>query len=573
MPYASAQFSASPSSAPPVAAALIRGPLALAMAGLALLLPALAGAGTPTPEAEACAALQVLDYADEVGAAVRFGVAQAVPATGDQPALCRVTGTIAPGAGFEARLPEARWNGKLLVTGCANLCGAILESGFGDALARGYAVASTDMGHGGEQSDASWALDNPAAEADFGHRATHVTTRLAKALVDRYYGARPEFAYFRGCSTGGRQGLVAASRYPDDFDGIIAGAPFHQALSVPHMAWAVAANTAADGSPVLGAREFDLLGAAALAACDARDGLQDGVIGDPEGCSFDPASLACPAAGDAPCLTPAQVSAAAKIYAGPRTSTGQPLSLYPAGAPVGSEFTWAKALLPASDAPAYFSFIVQNWSRYLAYEPDPPAGPGPIAFDFDRDPKRLRATTAVAGFRPDLQRFRARGGRLILYHGWVDESLMPAHTLDYWRRVTDRMGGPAALAEVARLYMVPGMLHCGGGPGAAEIDFLTALERWVEDDSPPDRLVATHVRAPVPTYGRQPRFPLPAAEVEFTRPVFPYPEVARYSGAGDPQAAASFIRQPPAAPGPAAVIPVVMPPAPAGAKPPATGKR
>jgi feruloyl esterase len=543
-------------------------PRAGSLALLCLLLPTLADGETSTPDAEACAALQVLDYADDVGAPVRFEAARDVPAAGDQPALCRVAGTIAPSVGFEARLPLAGWNGKLLVTGCANLCGAILESGFGDALARGYAVATTDLGHRGEQSDATWALNNPAAEADFGHRATHVTTLLAKSLVDRFYGARPRFAYFRGCSTGGRQGLVAASRYPEDFDGIIAGAPFHQALSVPHMAWAVAANSAADGSPVLGAREFDLLGAAALAACDARDGLQDGVIGDPEGCPFDPSSLACPAARDDRCLTPAQVSAAAKIYAGPRTSTGAPLSLYPAGAPVGSESTWARALLPTDGGPAYFAFIVQNWSRYLAYQPDP-SGTGSIPFDFDRDPQRLRATTAVAGFRPDLRRFRARGGRLILYHGWADESLMPAHTLDYWRRATGRMGGPAALAEVARLYMVPGMLHCGGGPGAAEIDFLAALERWVEDEVAPDMLVAARVREPVPTYLRQPRFPLPAADVLFTRPVFPYPEVAGYAGQGDAQAASSFHRRPPAAPGPAAVITAATPPVPDPAESPA----
>jgi feruloyl esterase len=524
----------------PVAA--IRG-LALA---LTLALPVAGNAAEPPLDAEACAALQALDYAADVGAAVRFAATAALPAAGDQPALCRVAGTIAPTVGFEARLPVSGWNGKLLVTGCTNLCGSILATGFEDALARGYAVASTDLGHRGDQSDATWALNNPAAEADYGHRATHVTTLLAKALVAAYYGARPGFSYFRGCSTGGRQALVAAGRYPDDFDGIIAGAPFHQTLSVPHMAWAVAANTAADGSPILGRPQFGLLARAALAACDGGDGLEDGVIGDPEGCAFDPGTLACGAEGSGECLDSAQVAAARKIYAGPRTSAGESLSLYPGGAPVGSEPTWAQMLLPADGRPAWFAFVVQNWSRYLAYAPDP-AGPGPFGFDFDRDPARLRATAAVVGFRPDLRAFRARGGRLILYHGWADESLMPAHTLDYWRRATDTLGGPAALAELARLYMVPGMLHCGGGPGAAEIDFLTALERWVEDGAAPDALIAKRVREPVPTYVRQPRFPLPAGQVLFERPVFPYPDVAEYAG-GDAALAASFRRRPPRVP-------------------------
>jgi feruloyl esterase len=321
------------------------------------------------------------------------------------------------------------------------------------------------------------------------------------------------------------------------------------------MAWAVAANTAADGSPVLGRRQFDLLARAALAACDGRDGLEDGVIGDPEGCDFEPGSLACRGDGQDECLDPAQVAAAVKIYAGPRTSTGQPLSLYPGGAPVGSEASWAQMLLPADGRPAYFAFIVQNWSRHLAYVPDPP-GPGPFVFDFDRDPARLRATDAVAGFRPDLRRFGALGGRLILYHGWADESLMPAHTLDYWRRLTDHMGGPAALAEVARLYLLPGVLHCGGGPGAAGIDFLTALERWVEGGVAPDALVAARLREPVPTYVRQPRFPLPPEQVLFERPVFPYPEVAEYAGSGDPASASSFRRRPPSVPmAPAAAVP------------------
>jgi feruloyl esterase len=480
---------------------------------------------------------------------VRFGTTSAVDAAGGQPAYCRIAGRIEPAVGFEVRLPRSGWNGKLLVTGCANLCGYVNSAGLAEGLARGYAVATTDMGHQGDPADARWALNNPQAEIDFGHRATHLTTRLAKALVAAYFGNAPEYAYFNGCSTGGRQGLVAAWRYPGDFDGIVAGAPFNQALSVPHMAWVLAANAGADGKPLLGAREFTWLAEAALADCDAGDGLPDGVIGDPERCRFDPAQLACGADGRAGrCLTAAQVNAATRIYAGPRNSAGQALVTYaPGGAPVGSEPSWAASLLPRGAAPAFFDFVVQNWSRHLAYEPDP-AGPGPWRFDFDRDPQRLRATVQVAGFRPELDAFRRRGGRLIVYHGWSDESLMPAHTLDYWRELGERLGGDAARAELARLYMVPGMGHCAGGPGFTAVDYLGALERWVEADEAPDELTAARVPAtPVATPAGAPAGPLPTGAVTARRPLYPYPDVAVYRGSGNPDSAGSFVRRSPGA--------------------------
>ena len=491
----------------------------------------------------ACAALKAIDFSEATGAAVRLLEVETLPAAGDQPALCRVGGFIAPQVGFELRLPVQGWNGKLLVTGCSNLCGVLQIQGMEDARARGYATATTDMGHRSDSpADARWAWNNPELEKDFGHRATHVTTLAAKEIVASYYGDKPDYSYLRGCSTGGRQGLVAAERYPDDYDGIIAGAPFNQGLSVPHMAWVMASNSDADGQPILQRAEFELLGKAVLATCDADDGLVDGVLGNPEACRFKPGTLACPAETAATgarvkaagsCLTAAQVEAAEKIYAGPRDRKGRPWSS--GGSPVGSEFMWEKLLLaqptptPLGKMP-YFEFIVRNWSQYLAYQPDPPvpavSAEPPPAFNFDTGRQQLAATIAVAGFRPELERFRALGGRLLVYHGWVDESLMPAHTLDYWREAGRRMGGNARLGEFARLYMVPGMLHCGGGPGAADIDYLSALERWVEKDEAPAALLAHKARNAVPTLVHQPRFPLPPATVEYTRPVYPYPDVA-----------------------------------------------
>ena len=484
-------------------------------------------------EGFACDALKAIDLSEATGAGVRLTEVGLLPPAGDQPALCRVSGFIDPQVGFEIRMPVSGWNGKLLVTGCSNLCGILQIQGMEDALARGYAAATTDTGHRtGDPSDARWAWNNPALEADFGHRAVHVTTLAAKEVVADYYGDRPDYAYFRGCSTGGRQALVAAERYPEDFDGIIAGAPFNQSLSVPHMAWVLASNTGPDGEPLLKRAEFGLLGKAALEACDPQDGRVDGVIGDPEACGFKPESLLCPATGTAPrgCLAPAQVEAAKRIYGGPRTSTGTAWSS--GGSPVGSEFMWEKFLLAPPGKVPYFQFIVQNWSRYLAWVPDPPVPSSspqgnpasalpPV--DFDAGPGQFAATAAVTGFRPDLARFHARGGRLLAYHGWADESLMPAHTLDYWRQARRRLGA-GQLDEFARLFMVPGMLHCGGGPGAADIDYLTALERWVEAGEAPASLVAHKVKNAVPTSVRQPRFPLPPATVEYTRPVYPWPQ-------------------------------------------------
>jgi feruloyl esterase len=442
--------------------------------------------------------------------------------------------------GFEIRMPVDGWNGKLLVTGCSNLCGILQIQGMEDALARGYAAATTDTGHRtGDPSDARWAWNNPALEADFGHRAVHVTTLAAKEAVANYYGDRPAYSYFRGCSTGGRQALVAAERYPEDYDGIIAGAPFNQSLSVPHMAWVLESNRGPDGEPLLKAAEFRLLGKAALEACDPRDGQVDGVIGDPGACGFKPESLLCPATGPATgkstrgCLSAAQVEAANRIYGGPRTSAGKAWSS--GGSPVGSEFMWEKFLLAPPGKVPYFQFIVQNWSQYLAWVPDPPVPSSSVQAN--------PATAAVTGFRPDLERFRAHGGRLLVYHGWVDESLMPAHTLDYWREARQRLG-PERLDDFARLFMVPGMLHCGGGPGAADIDYLTALERWVESDEAPGSLLAHKVKDAVPTAVRQPRFPLPPASVEYTRPVYPWPRTAPLAAERDPNSSRLLPRQP-----------------------------
>ncbi len=510
-----------------------------AFAWVALLGAQGAGAaGQPTTPDE-CAVLAALEFSEGIGARVSLAAAGA-PAVGDIPARCRVTGSIAPEVGVEVWLPVEDWNGRLLVAGCYGLCGSIRADQMEDAAARGYATATTDGGHSDTKyPDGRWAYNNAALEDDFGYRAVHVTALLAKALIEAFYGNRQEQAYFRGCSTGGRQALVAAQRYPDDFDGIIAGAPFHQTLSVPHMIWADRANTGADGRPILTKPQLDLLRKAALAACDAADGQADGIIGDPLSCAFSPESLTCAEGAESACLTPGQVAAAVKIYHGPTNSAGRRLA--PFGATVGSESTWEQQLIGRDGKRPYFNVIGQNWLRYNAFEPDPPPEAGALVFDFDKDPARLAPAAARAGFEPALERFSARDGKLIIYHGWADESLQPAHTLDYWQKAVRDNGGAEGLARFARLFMLPGVQHCGGGPGAGDVDYLAALERWVENNQAPDVLVAWRVKDSAPITVRQPRFPR-AGELELKRPLFPYPDVARYSGRGDPLDPASYTR-------------------------------
>ncbi len=517
------------------------------LALVALFAPALLhGQETPvadvTEEIDECAVLAALDFDDTVGARVGLK-AELVPAGEGMPAHCRVSGSVAPEVGIEVWLPADNWNGKLLVTGCYGSCGTVRADQMEDAAARGYATATSDGGHSAQKyPDGGWAY-NTALEDEFGHRAVHVTTVLAKALITAYYGDHEAHAYFRGCSTGGRQGLVAAGRYPDDFEGIIAGAPFNQTLSVPAMIWAYRANIGADDKPILGKPQFELLHKAALAACDPSDGLVDGIIGDPEHCKVAPAALACAEGKTADCLTPEQVAASEKIYQGPANAAGQRLAAFgPFGAAPGSEPAWEQQLLAYDEGkPPVFLVISQAWLHHQAFEPDPPADAGTIGFDFDKDMPRVVAGAARAGFVPNLDRFSARDGRLIVHHGWADQTLQPAHTLAYWRELAAESGGAEGLDKFARLFMLPGVGHCGGGIGAGDVDYLTALERWVEKDEAPDVLIGWRTKESVPAAVRQPRFPL-AGEVQLKRPVFPYPATARYDGKGDPLDPASYQR-------------------------------
>lgn len=482
-----------------------------------------------------------------------------VPASGDLPAYCRVLGYVRPAINFEIRLPAEGWNGKFYEVGCGGFCGMLLSDapGFTNAanygLRRRYATATMDSGHWGAASpDGRWAYANPVAKVDWATRSVPEVAKLGKALVRAFYGRAQDHAYFAGCSTGGRMAAMEASRKATaaDFDGVIVGAPAldYTGLVATAFAWVVQANTWPDGKPILSAAKAKLAGDAAYAACDAKDGAKDGLIADPRRCDWKPAALQCKpgANSDADCLTAQEVGVLDKWYAGPRNSRGE--ALYPGGLPVGSEPNWGLWMFGAGPVPAFLPRFAQDFLRYMAFEPD--AGPTYEVrqFDFDRDPARLAAMAGLYNattFDPahpdalgntDFADFRQAGGKMIVYHGWADPLVTPFLTVAWYDAIARANGGADKARDFARLFMVPGMDHCGintAGPGIADtgIDPLTALERWVEQGEAPDALLATKADA--------------QGHTAWSRPVCAWPMQAAYGG-GDPKEPGSFRCEAPA---------------------------
>lgn len=516
------------------------GALAAVFLALLGLLPAAAQAPSSTAasgsgEAARCAALAGMRIDD-----TNLLSATAVPATGDLPAHCRVLGYVRPAINFELRLPLAGWNGKFYMTGCGGYCGKVLGDapGFTNALnyglRRGYAAATTDSGHWGTGStDGRWAWNNRLAEIDWGTRAVPEVTRVSKLLVNALYERPAAKSYFAGCSTGGRQALMEAQRFPDDFDGIIAGSPAldYTGLVATAMAWTTRANAGPDGKRLFDPAHTPLVQKAVAEACDGADGLKDGLVSDPRHCGFDPAKLQCAAGQNGPdCLGEAEVGVLKAWYAPPRNSRGE--SLYPGGIPLGSEPFWPVWLAGTAATPPLNPLFNRDFLRYMAFAEDPGEGYDPLTFDFDRDPPRLAAMGALYNAAsPDLARFRARGGKLIVYHGWADAIVTPERTVQWFEAASAAAGGRDAIAGTARLFMLPGFDHCGlsnAGPGIDQNGFdpLGALEAWVERGEAPAQLATTKTA----TGGQR----------LWSRPVCPWPQVPRHDGKGPVAEAASF---------------------------------
>jgi feruloyl esterase len=466
---------------------------------------------------------------------------ESVPAAGTLPAYCRFKGTIAPQINFELRLPVG-WNGKFLMQGCGGMCGWLNMGATEDSLEKRYAVVNTDMGHAGPPSVALWALDNRSAELDFAYRSTWATAVAARKIAETFYGTAAKRSYFNGCSTGGRQGMLAAQRFPELFDGIISGAPVlnQTGTGMLHLLWSARANVGADGKPILSTAQLKLVHDRVIAACDRQDGVADGLIPDPRACSFRVESLACRAGtSGADCLGPAEIGALRKLYDGASNSSGRLTWAGGGGLPLGSEYTWSPVFVNEAGkhgaiiaSPSMISQIVQAKAFYR----DPGTDMSQMDFDFERDPPRLALTEWFYNAQnPDLRRFKARGGKLLLYHGWDDTEVTPGNTVDYYETATRTMGGPDATRDFFRLFMVPGMGHCRRGNGADAIDYLDALERWVERGEAPEQLIAHKLVKEQSYLGLpRPRYPLKPEEYKWRRPVYAFPDVAVFSGKGDP---------------------------------------
>jgi hypothetical protein len=494
-----------------------------------------------------CTSLTHIDFADTMDAPTQITEASAEPASDQSPAYCRVRGYVAPAVGFVLVLPAKNWNGKFLEQGCGGFCGGDLPERIAsiwgkpvllDSLRRGYAFLIFDGGHVHGVLDALWAYNNPQAQFDFGIRAPHVAALAGKAITERYYNATPAKSYFTGCSSGGQQALSEAQRFPWDFDGIIAGAP-SPTFSGPMMNYLWAGRALAG---TINEADLRLIHETAVARCDMDDGVKDGIISDPQHCRFDPEELLCKAdRKEGNCLTAAQVAAVKKVYAGPMTSKGE--KLYTGGPLPGSELNW----ISESDAPsaAYVnhSGMPEPWAKeyfaYIGFIPAPGSSWRPDEFDFDRDYKRLRMAESLFGSadNPDLRKFKAAGGKLILYQGLQDQSDIPSDSIDYYETTERTLGDHSATQAFFRLFLIPGMNHCTGGAGAFAIDYLSYLEAWVEKRQAPEKMIGAHVVSN--DYSDWVKFPLAPSMLSFTRPIYPYPIRAKY-WKGDPNSAASF---------------------------------
>jgi feruloyl esterase len=487
-----------------------------------------AAASSRAADMPRCAAVMAEDFARVPDAPTQILAARDVAATGAVPAYCRIEGYIAGRIGLELRLPQSAWNGKTMFQGCGGYCGSLAQmEQCMDALRRGYACIHTDLGHVGSATDASWAYNNPQGEIDFYFRATHAAAQAGKAIVAAAYGALARRHYFQGCSTGGRQGLISAQRFPEDFDGIIVGAPAGvSAGGGLHLIWSALANLDRAGRPIMSDAKVPLLAEAVMAVCDARDGRTDGLIDDPRRCAFDPAALACTAGQDGDdCLTAAEIDVVRKIYAGARRATGE--RLYTATPMPGSEPAWVPVFIGAGGAKPGYYFFGGDFFRYLAFAEDPGPGWRPEDFDFQRDPPRMGYNRHLNNAAdPDLRAFKARGGKLIAYQGWRDTSVPPLAVVDYYEMVERVMGGHAATQDFFRLFMLPGVDHCAGGPGPSRLDLIAALEDWVERGRAPDALAAARIANDPGPLGTV-YFPLDPAAIELTRTIAPYPAPPR----------------------------------------------
>jgi feruloyl esterase len=435
------------------------------------------------------------------------------PAYKDLPAFCRVAATLKPSSDSDIKveiwLPASGWNHKFEAVGNGGWAGAISYGAMAEALRDGYVTSSTDTGHVG--ATGTFAPGHPEKLIDFGYRAVHEMTLKAKSVIDAFYGAATRMSYWNGCSTGGRQGLKEAQKFPDDYDGIVAGAAANPRTRLS--SWQIwLAQVVLDPHNYIPPSKYPVIHKAVLEACDAADGVKDGLIEDPTRCHFDPQTIQCKAADEPTCLTAGQVEAAKRMYTAPRNPrTNAPVYF---NVEPGSELGWAML----ARGPEPFSAATDQF-RYVVFKPDWDWH----TLNLDSDvalADQIDHETINAG-DPNIKAFLGHGGKLLMYHGWADPGVPPLASVNYYKTAVDTLGGEAKTSDSIRLFMVPGMGHCGGGEGPNTFDMMTAMASWREKGHAPERIIASRP-------GR-------------TRPLCAYPQVAKYKGTGSIDDADNFV--------------------------------
>jgi Tannase and feruloyl esterase len=501
-------------------------------------------AAPPSADAQRCAALATEDFEGLPDAPTRISSARLVdapPADPQSPGVlaspikqfCQVLGYVAPQNKFELRLPlPAQWNQRFHLTPCAGFCGGVNGNACNLTLARGYASITGNGGHdGGPGFDGVWAANNPNLQEDFAWRHNHVITIAGKAITTKFYGQPIARSYMSGCSKGGHAALMEAQRFPEDFDGLLSIAPVYDLTGrVIAGAWHAQAVADARGGSVLSNAVAETVHKSVLARCGAQAGVEEGLVTDPASCDWRPEMIACSATkSESGCLTDRQVGAVKHLMRPAINSKGEVVYAY--GDIAGTATEWAgwhygRGNNPAAPS-AYANYILHD--QFLKYMADPTVRKDvdPLKFDFDRGPASLaRARKLYDATSPDLRRFKSRGGKLLMWHGLSDAAILATSSIGYFEDVQKLMGGRAATVDFFRLFLVPGVHHCAGGPGLTDFDAVTLLENWVEKGEAPDVMIAARKVNGV---------------TERTRPIYPYPVLARYSGQGDPKQASSFV--------------------------------
>jgi hypothetical protein len=520
-----------------LAGSALAGAMAMAAPAAAKDCAQMAGQALPQGKVTAAVLVPAGEFKPPTGSAPPPGVAGA----GFQalPAFCRIQATLTPTPDSDIKvevwMPASGWNGKFVGIGNGVWAGTISYFELGGPLSRGYAVAATDTGHAGNGLSADWAVGHPEKLTDFGYRAVHDMTVAAKAAVTDFYGSGPKLSYWNSCSTGGRQGLMEAFRFPEDYDAISAMAPANPMTDLMTQSlWTGYQAVRAPGAGLSPAK-LAVAHKAYLAECDDKDGLKDGLVSAPRACAFDPAVVQCKAGDAADCLTAEQVQTLRAIYGGVRDpKTGK--QVLP-GFPPGSELQLAVLISgkePFPVATSYFRLLVFGDQKGWDFK----------GFDYAADTARARAYGAKTLDVPatGLNPFFARGGKLLLSHGWTDGLIPANNTVAFYGTLSKSIPARRAQNQL-RLFMVPGMNHCSGGEGPSAIDTLGTLDQWATSGKAPDRVIATRRASP-------PGAPGPA-QTAMTRPLCPYPQVARYKGEGPTDQAESFAcaAPPPAAKG------------------------